>query len=138
MSVGPVARNSATGIFFDGTAQGRFLLRCCRPGSHYNRPQATVCSQCGSADLGDVEAGGGVSLVSWAVIPDRPRDDRPAGPPNIAAIVEFDEGPWWWSKVVGADPADLEEGQRLRIVFERAEGGEAVPVFTPDGGDGRP
>lgn len=131
MTVGPVARNGATETFFDGTARQQFLLRSCRPSGHYNRPQAVVCSECGSVEFDDVPAGGQVRLVSWAVVPDRPRDDRPPGAPNIPAIVEFEEGPWWWSKIVDADPESLKEGQLLSLLFERAEGGEAVPVFTP-------
>ncbi|HET9078280.1 MAG TPA: OB-fold domain-containing protein [Acidimicrobiales bacterium] len=134
MTVGPVARNTATGTFFDGTARGVFLLRRCRPSGHYNRPQAVSCTECGSTGFDDVPAGGGVRLVSWVVVPERPRDDRPPGPAAVPAIVEFDEGPWWWSKLVDADPAALTEGQPLRMLFERAEGGEAVPVFTPAAG----
>jgi hypothetical protein len=49
-------------------------------------------------------------------------------------IAQLEEGPWWWSALVGADPDSLSEGQALRIVFERAEGSEAVPVFVVDTG----
>ena len=135
MTVGPVARNHGTETFFDGTARDQFLLRRCRPSGHWCRPQAEACSECGSTDFDDVAASGRVRLVSWAVVPARPRPDRPPAEADIPAVVEFVEGPWWWSKLVGADPATLYEGMPLRMLFERAEGGEAVPVFSPDGGE---
>lgn len=133
MTIGAVGRNSDTEAFFDGTSRDQFLLRRCRPAGHFNRPQAGVCQECGSLDFEDVPARGAVRLVSWVVVPDRPRDGQPAGPPDIPAIVEFEEGPWWWSKLVDADPAALYEGQPLQMRFERADGGEAVPVFRPEG-----
>jgi hypothetical protein len=67
--------------------------------------------------------------VSWVVIPAR-GDDTDS--PQIPVIGELEEGPWWWSKLVGADPGTLTEGQLLRITYERADGGEAVPVFVLD------
>lgn len=131
MTVGPVTRNSASESFFDHTARGQFLLLRCHPHGHFSRPQATVCAECGSTDLDEVPAAGPARLVSWVVVPERSRP----GEVNIPAIVEFAEGPWWWSKLVDADPGALREGQPLRMVFESAEGGEVVPVFTPEVGE---
>jgi uncharacterized OB-fold protein len=51
---------------------------------------------------------------------------------SILVIGELDEGPWWWSQLVDADPASLSVGQRLRVEFRRAAPErEAVPVFGP-------
>jgi hypothetical protein len=121
MSAGPVGRDDSTAAFFDGTAAGQFLIRRCQPAGHASRPQARQCATCGSTELRWEPAAGGGRLVSWAVVPGR----------GVVAIVELDDGPWWWSELVGADPATLTEGQRLRLVFEQPEGGEAVPVFEP-------
>lgn len=135
MTVGPVSRNEATEAFFDAAAKGQFLLLRCRPQGHFCRPQATVCGECGSTDFDHVPAAGGVRLVSWVVVPDRPAPGQDPGEPNLPAIVEFDEGPWWWSKLVDADPDTLQAGMPLRLTFESAEGAEAVPVFSPAGAD---
>lgn len=49
---------------------------------------------------------------------------------TLLAIAQLDEGPWWWSQIVDADPAAITVGTRLAIAFERAGPGfEAVPVF---------
>jgi len=69
-------------------------------------------------------------LVSWAVVWERATG---GAEPNRTVLVigEFDEGPWWWSQLVDADPASLAVGQRLRIEFRRAAAQhEPVPVFA--------
>ena len=132
MSVGPVQRDAATAEFFDGTAAGRFLLRRC-PAGHVSEPAVTQCTICPSTELDWVEAGGGATLVSWAVTWSRSSDgDKPRQ--TILVIGELDEGPWWWTQLGGdIDPeaAALVAGRRLRVAFERADAEhEAVPVFV--------
>jgi uncharacterized OB-fold protein len=128
---GPVARNEATAAFFDGTARGELLLTRCRPHQHWNRPQAERCAECDSTELVPAPGSGRASLVSWVVVHPRPREGAPPPPPAVPAIVEMEEGPWWWTQLVDVDPSHLQEGEALRVVFERPDGGEAVPVFTP-------
>ena len=130
MTVGPVARNSATEEFFDAAAEGRFLLRRCTPHGHLSRPQSRQCPDCASTDLEWVPASGRARLVSWSVVPVRSPDAGDEPPVLIPAIGELEEGPWWWSMVVGSDPDSLVEGQALQIGFERPGGSEAVPIFV--------
>ena len=128
MTVGPVARDEATAEFFDATAAGTFVLRRC-PAGHFSEPPAAQCTICGSTSLDWEPASGGATLVSWAVAWSRPASGEPQ--PTVLVIAELDEGPWWWSQLVDADPANLAVGQRLRIEFRRAgPGDEAVPVFA--------
>src|SRR6266481_6682635 len=102
MSVGPVVRDAATDEFFDGTAAGEFLLRRC-PAGHVSEPAATQCTTCAATDLDWVAAGGGATLVSWAVSWSRavagevPRQ-------TMLVIGELDEGPWWWTQLDGDAP----------------------------------
>ena len=131
---GPVARNAASEVFFDGTADGRFLLLRCQVCGTVNRPQAERCTNCDSTDLVPVPASGRARLVSWVVVHPRPREGEPPGPVTVPAIVELAEGPWWWTQLVGVDPDALTDGQPLEVVFERPEGSEAVPVFAPVAG----
>jgi len=123
MTVGPVDRDDATAEFFDGTAAGRLLLRRCEHG-HYSEPAVTQCTTCASLSLQWSPAGGSASLVSWAIT--WSKEDEP----TVLVIAELDEGPWWWSQLTGADPAQLAVGARLRVAFARPdEEHEAVPVF---------
>lgn len=131
MSVGPVVRDEATAQFFDAAATGRFLLRRCSVG-HVSEPAATQCTTCEASHLEWIEAGGGASLVSWAVSWSRPAaDDEPRR--TVLVIGELDEGPWWWAQLAeDLDPesAELAPGRRLRIDFQRPDNEhEWVPVF---------
>ena len=129
MTVGPVARDTATAEFFDAAAAGRFLLRRC-PAGHFSEPSAAQCTTCASTALRWEAARGGATLVSWAVAWGRPASD-PEAQRTVLVIAELDEGPWWWSQLADADPASLAVGQRLRIEFRRAGSEyEAVPVFA--------
>lgn len=129
MTVGPVARDTATEEFFDATAAGKFLLRRC-PAGHFSEPSAAQCTTCASTSLRWEAARGGATLISWAVAWSRPGSDGESQP-TVLVIAELDEGPWWWSQLVDADPAGLAVGQRLRIDFRRAGSEyEAVPVFA--------
>lgn len=69
-------------------------------------------------------------LVSWTVVWGRPSGDT-APERTVLAVCELDEGPWWWSQLMDADPAGLDVGQRLRVEFRRAaDEHEAVPLFV--------
>jgi uncharacterized OB-fold protein len=121
-------RDGNTAPFLDGTARGEFLLLRCRVCSNIGGPQESQCTVCGSIESDWVESSGAAWVVSWSVVHGRPVEGQPA-PNTITVIAELDEGPWWWSQVVGADPAELATGRRLRVAFEEAEGGEMLPVF---------
>jgi uncharacterized protein len=128
MTVGPVERDAATAEFFDGTSAGEFLLRRC-PRQHYSEPAVAQCTNCGSTDLHWAAAAGGATLMSWAVTWAKAGADA-APAPTVLVIAELDEGPWWWSQLVGADTAGLAVGDRLAITFRRADSEHAaVPVF---------
>jgi uncharacterized OB-fold protein len=121
--LGAVRRDGNTAAFLDAASRGQFLLRRCTQCHHIGGPQEAQCPACASTDTEWVPAAGGAQVVSWSVV--HARDT----PPTITVIAEFDEGPWWWSQVVDADPSALATGRRLRVGFEAAEGGETLPVF---------
>jgi uncharacterized OB-fold protein len=131
MSVGPVVRDTATAAFFDGTSAGQFLLRRC-PAGHMSEPAVAQCTTCAATDLVWAAAGGGATLVSWAVSYGRAGVGEPPTR-TVLVIGELDEGPWWWTQLDG-DCDELAVGRRLRIEFRRAGDGEheAVPVFVLD------
>jgi len=126
MTVGPVARDQATAGFFDGTANGQFLLRHCPSCGAVSAPQAAQCERCAATDLDWQAARGDATLISWTVAHGRPGTD-----PVVACIAELAEGPWWWSCVEDCSPDQLRPGAPLRIEFRRSgPQDETVPVFT--------
>lgn len=129
MPIRPVARDDRTAEFLDGTAAGLFLLRECRACHRVSAPQALRCGHCGATELTWRPAAGGASVVSWAVTHTKPDADG-ATHTEVIVIAELDEGPWWWSRVMDADPDAIAVGTRLRVDFARAgEDCEYVPVF---------
>jgi uncharacterized OB-fold protein len=131
MTVAPVRRNAQTAEFLDGTSAGVFRLRRCAEG-HWSEPSAQVCTTCGSVDLAWAASSGTGQVVSWTVTHGRPGGDAPP-PVAVLAIVQLDEGPWWWTRLEGLDPARLASGLRVRADFERADADhEAVPVFRAE------
>jgi uncharacterized protein len=129
MPVGPVVRDQETAEFFDGTAAGQFLLRKCDACGAISAPQAKQCGNCGSTELGWQPAAGGASVISWSVTHSKPGPDGDTRA-QVIAIAQLDEGPWWLSQIVDADPAAVAAGTRLRVDFQRAtDDSEYVPVF---------
>ncbi|KOG61376.1 MULTISPECIES: Zn-ribbon domain-containing OB-fold protein [Streptomyces] len=128
--MGPVVRDRDSAEFFDGTRRGVFLLRRSRTGEYLD--PAAVPVLCEEAGLTSVAASGTGRIVTWAIL--HGRGDGRAPVRTVVAIVELDEGPWWWSRIVGVDPdEDLSD---LRVEVDFVASGpdprhEAVPVFRP-------
>jgi uncharacterized protein len=124
----PVTRDAETAGFFDGTLAGEFRLRRSRVTGEILGPQACADST-GATDLEWVAAAGTGHVVSWAVSYGKPAGGvQPVQ--SVIAIVELDEGPWWWTELVDADPAELREGLPVQVEFVRPEGSdETLPVF---------
>jgi uncharacterized OB-fold protein len=132
MDINPVIRDSATADFFDATRRGVFLLGR-RPGTGEYLDPAMVPAQPEEADLEYAAAGGGARVVSWATLHSRNGD--PSEPVRtVVGIVELDEGPWWWSQLVGVDPDGDLTGLRVQVEFVASGPDphhEVVPVFRP-------
>jgi hypothetical protein len=135
LPLGTVRRDRDTAPFLDGAARGEFLLRRCRHCANIGGPQEAQCPACGSVAAEWIPAAGTARVISWSAVHGRAADGQ-TEPQNITVIAEFDEGPWWWSQIVDADPAEVETGRRIRVSFAPAEGGEILPVFQLDQGDG--
>jgi uncharacterized protein len=124
----PVTRDPETAEFLDGTAAGEFRLRRSRVTGEFLAPQEYADST-GATDLEWVPAAGTGRLVSWAVHHGKPVDGvQPVE--SVVAIVELDEGPWWWTELLDAEPAELREGLRVQVEFVKPDGSdETLPVF---------
>jgi hypothetical protein len=106
-----------------------FLLPHC-PEGHASSPHARQCDSCGSLELTAVPASRDATVVSWAVIPQRPAEAG-SDEPVVLCIAQLAEGPWWWSRITDADPDRITVGTPLRIAFQRrSKDHEAVPVFA--------
>jgi len=121
-----VQRDEATAEFFDGAARGEFLLRYSESRGKYYEPQTSRFIEGPGHELTWKAAAGTGTVVSW-VVPHVKTADGVAR--TVTAIIEFDEGPWWWGPLVDVDPDAVSVGMRVRVDFEQAEGSEPFPVF---------
>ncbi|MFC5951407.1 Zn-ribbon domain-containing OB-fold protein [Pseudonocardia lutea] len=128
MPVGVIHRDAASAAFFDGTARGELLLRRCTTCGHLSEPATATCPACTGRDLEWAPAAGTGVLVSWTVVHARSTEGAVRTP---VGLVELDEGPWLEMQVVGTDPERLVPSTKVRVEFERPEGGEALPVARP-------
>ena len=129
--LGAVQRDSDNEQFLEAAARSEFVLYRCRSCGFVGGPQEKACPNCPSSEIEQCAASGGARVVSWSVVHGK-RSDGHFEPQAVVVIGELDEGPWWWSQVIDAEPSDMTTGRRLRISFEAAEGGETLPVFVLD------
>ena len=116
--------SSETQAFWDGTAQGKLLIKKCRAcGQSHYYPRA-LCPYCMSdATEWQTTAGTG-TLYSYSVM-------RRAEVPYAIAYVTLDEGPTMMTNLVDCDFDALRIGQRVKLTFTPTDGGPPVPTFTP-------
>lgn len=125
----PVVADDGTAEFFGATAEGTFPLHRCGDCGAVSGPNERSCHACASTSYEVVPAAGTGTVVSFTVQHSKPAADGSTHR-LTAAIVELDEGPWWWTQLV-APPEDATVGLRVRLEMVRPEGGEAVPVAYP-------
>ena len=129
--LGVVQRDPDSEEFLEAASQRKFVVYRCRSCGFVGGPQEKVCPKCSSSDTEQCAASGRARVVSWSVVHGK-GSDGDFVPQAVVVIGELDEGPWWWSQVLGAEPSDMTTGRRLRILFETADGGETLPVFALD------
>ncbi len=116
--------DAATESYWNAAKEGVLRIkRCTACGKIHWYPRA-LCPYC----LGDTEwidASGLGSIYSVSVT-------RRAGPiPYAIAYVALDEGVTLLTNIVDCDLDALRIGDRVKLCFKPAEGGFAVPMFTP-------
>lgn len=111
--------------FFDAAAERRLAIKYCNACSQYHHYPRTLCPFCFSDRTEWREAKGTGTIYSYSVL-------RRAGPePYCVAYVTLDEGPAMFTNIVDCDFDTVRIGQRVNVAFTAADGGQALPVFTP-------
>lgn len=122
-----IARDESSAPFFEGTAAGVLRLRRCGDCAEWSEPGALLCARCHSSALTWSDSAGRGEIVSWTVIPGRPRDGV-APPPEVVALVGTAEGPWVHMAMVDHSGQGLVAGAPVAVEFVPVEGGETLPV----------
>jgi uncharacterized OB-fold protein len=130
MDVGIIRADERSAPFFAAAARDTLLIKRCVSCGHWLDPEATGCTQCGSADPQWEAACGRGTVISWAVLP--AGKSAMADAPSVLALVELDEGPWLHTRLEGASHVASQPGLRVIAHFAHPADGESYPVFGPD------
>jgi uncharacterized OB-fold protein len=117
--------------FWNGTADGRLLLRHCRACGHVHYYPRNFCPSCWSDDVDWVEASGGGTLYTWSTVYQNDLPPFHEQIPYVAAIVELDEGPRMMTRIVDHEQHELAIGMRLQARFEPLDDEVTIVVFAP-------
>jgi uncharacterized OB-fold protein len=116
--------------YWEGLKAHEVRIQQCERGHWLFYPR-THCPVCGSRELAWRRVSGEGTLYTFTVtrVPTMPEftDEMP----QILAVVQFDEGPRVNTTIVGADPAVLKVGERVRPVFDDRPGPVTLLRYTP-------
>lgn len=110
--------------FWSAADEGRLLLKKCNDCGEVHHYPRDICPHCLSADTEWVQTSGNGTVYSFSTM----------GKGEAAytlAFVTLDEGVTLMTNLVDCDPAEVQIGDKVQVVFKPTEGGHAVPMFTP-------
>lgn len=136
MSIAPVPMTNETQPFWDAAGEGKFLLPHCDHCSRFQWPPATFCPHC-DGKIGWKAASGRGAVESFSVVHRPPSKTAIAAEPYILAFIKLDEGVRFFTRLTGCTPDGVALRMRVKVSFEKIDGGEqAMPVFAPDPASG--
>jgi len=117
--------------FWAATAEGRLLLRRCDDcGTVIWYPRAH-CPACGSQRTSWTQASGKGTVYTFTVVHRSMLEGFRDALPYVIAYVELEEGPRVLTNVVECDPASVEVGMPVSVVFHDTGTGRALFRFRP-------
>lgn len=121
----------AAKVFFDGCAEGQFLLQKCGAHGHLQYPPGPLCRQCRSPIAQWVQAALEGTVEAFSLVQRAPMPVFHAYLPYMIAVVKLREGPLveTWLRIHGRTPqiAEVTVGQAVTFDFESVNG-QMVPV----------
>ena len=115
------------GAIWQGTREGKLLLRACRQCDALCHPPLPMCPHCQSTDMEHRQASGRAWLKSWLV---STRPEGEVGGSRVTVVAELAEGVRFVSNLVEADLASLHEDMELEVCFADMDG-KALPLLRP-------
>ena len=113
-----------TQAYWSAAAEGRLLVKRCNSCGQFHHYPRDICPHCLSSDTVWQDALGTGTVYSFSTM----------GSGDAAytlAFVTLDEGVTLMTNLVDCDPAQVRIGDPVRVRFKPAQGGQAVPMFTP-------
>ena len=123
--------DESTQPFWDGTREGRLLIRRCRDcgkAHFYPRP---FCPRCWSQRVEWEDASGKATLYTYSVVYQNDHPPFPERLPYVAAVVDLEEGPRMMTNVVDCQFDELRVGMPLEVTYRQETEEITLAVFRP-------
>ena len=118
--------------YWDAARRDELVVQLCVDCAERPFPPRAHCPQCGSAKLEWHKVSGAGTVYTFTIAHRPPHPLFSDQCPLAIAVVELEEGPRMISNIVGCDPADVEVGMAVQVVFEEIQDSDVVlPVFSP-------
>ncbi|MFR9731230.1 bifunctional MaoC family dehydratase N-terminal/OB-fold nucleic acid binding domain-containing protein [Saccharopolyspora sp. MS10] len=122
------AINADTAFFWEGTAAGELRVQRCGGCGLLRHPPGPMCPECGATEPTHLVSAGLGEVYSYVVHHHPPLPGKEL--PLVIALVELDEGVRMLGELLGADPAGVHVGMRVRAGYRH--GAEVtVPHWRP-------
>jgi uncharacterized OB-fold protein len=117
--------------FWEGTREGKLLIRHCLDCGAYSYYPRPFCPKCWSEHIEWHEASGRGTLYTWSVIYSNDQPPFNERVPYVAAIVDLTEGPRMITNVEDCPFEDLHVGMALQVRYRDISESYTIPVFVP-------
>ena len=124
--------DAETEPFWAATREHRLVVqRClaCQRLRHYPR---ALCPECGSDSFDWHECRGTGQVYTFSIVHRAPSPAFADDVPYVVGVVQLDEGPRLFSRIVGMPPEAVAIGQRVRVRWDDHQD-LALPLFEPEG-----
>lgn len=115
--------------FWENAERGVLSVQRCDECGHTHFPGCQVCPDCLSTKQSWAPVSGRGTLLSFVRFHRAYWEGLAAALPYLVVLVQLEEGPVLYSNLTGDQERDPPIGAALEVVFERADGQPALPVF---------
>jgi uncharacterized OB-fold protein len=123
--------------FWEACRREELQLQRCTACGAFRFPPAGLCPECWGREAAWVRLSGRARVHSFVVYRRAYRPVFQERIPYVVAVVELEEGPRFLTQLVEVDPADVQVGEPVEVVFVPTAEGFRLPYFRPSAGGAR-
>ncbi|MGB6068371.1 MAG: enoyl-CoA hydratase-related protein [Desulfomonilaceae bacterium] len=120
-----------TDEFWRATKKHKLLIQKCRECNSLIFYPRKYCPQCWSEKLGWLDATGRAKVYTFAIMRDMVEPKFMPDLPYVLAMVDLQEGVRMMTQIVECDPAAVEIGMDVEVVFRDTTDQHSLPFFRP-------
>ena len=115
--------------FWDGLREGELRMQRCTRCGELRHPPQPMCPRCNDFEHEWALMSGRGSVYSYVVSHQAVHSSLRERTPFATVLVELDEGPRMVTNLVGVEPAEIEIGMAVEVVFHAVSEEITLPLF---------